>query len=136
MKQHTLGTILGDLYEGDFSHRVSVQLEQTGDVDSPGWDTIVTGFDLQIQQASARDRVARAEDYSMNLTHVGFANDDDYLAIGARLVETHRWAEDGTWVGVADEGERWLILGKEKIRGLPEPWNQVRLDLHQLTPTR
>lgn len=137
MNQATLGDLLADLYELDFTHRVTIEVQETGDVDAPAWETAKEYWDLQVQQANAQERIAKAEDYEQRLTHMGFCNNDDNLVIGCRLVETYRLNEQGHWDSVAAaDAEKWLVLGKEKIRGLPEPWDQVRLDLHQITPTR
>jgi len=137
MRQATLGSLLSDLYDLDFTHRVRVETLETGDVNNPGWETALAAVDLQVQQISGQERVARAEDYSLRLTHIAFADATDEVVIGARLVETYQLDEHGVWQAVAAaDAETWIVLGKEKIRGLPEPWNQVQYDLNQMTPTQ
>ena len=137
MRQATLGSLLTDLYDLDFTHRVRVETLETGDVNNPGWETALAAVDLQVQQISGQERVARAEDYSLRLTHIAFADATDEVVIGARLVETYQLDEHGVWQAVAAaDAETWIVLGKEKIRGLPEPWNQVQYDLNQMTPTQ
>ena len=137
MRQATLGSLLSDLYDLDFTHRVRVETLETGDVNNPGWETALAAVDLQVQQISGQERVARAEDYSLRLTHITFADATDEVVIGARLVETYQLDEHGVWQAVAAaDAETWIVLGKEKIRGLPEPWNQVQYDLNQMTPTQ
>ena len=137
MRQETLGSLLGELYDNDFTHRVRVETLETGDVDAPDWETALVSMDLQVQQTSAQERIAKADDYTLRLTHTGFCDATDELVIGCRLVETYQLDEEGHWQAVADaDAEKWLVLGKEKIRGLPEPWDQVQLDLNQMTPTR
>ena len=137
MRQATLGSLLSDLYDLDFTHRVRVETLETGDVNNPGWETALAAVDLQVQQISGQERVARAEDYSLRLTHIAFADATDEVVIGAQLVETYQLDEHGVWQAVAAaDAETWIVLGKEKIRGLPEPWNQVQYDLNQMTPTQ
>lgn len=138
MNQATLGSLLTDLYDLDFTHRVDIELQATGDVDAPAWAVTLEAFDLQVQQPTAQERLAKADDYGgMRVTHIAFCNDAEALVIGCRLVEKYRLDEQGHWDSVeAADAEKWLVLGKEKIRGLPEPWEQVRLDLNQMTPTR
>ena len=137
MRQATLGSLLGDLYDLDFTHRVRVEVQETGDVNAPGWETALAAYNLQVQQVTAYERLAKAEDYTLRLTHIAFADATAEVVIGARLVETHQLDEHGEWQAVADaDAEKWIVLGKEKVRGVPEPWNQVQLDLNQMTPTR
>jgi len=137
MRQATLGSLLTDLYDLDFTHRVRVETLATGDVNNPAWATALAALDLQVQQLSGQERVARAEDYALKLTHIAFADTAAEVVIGARLVETHHVNEQGVWEAVAAaDAETWIVLGKEKIRGLPEPWDQVQYDLNQMTPTR
>jgi len=137
MRQATLGSLLGDLYDLDFTHRVRVETLATGDVNNPDWETALAALDLQVQQVTATERVAKAEDYSLRLTHIAFADASAAVVIGSRLVETHHLNEQGDWDTVAAaDAEKWIVLGKEKIRGLPEPWDQLQLDLNQMTPTR
>jgi len=137
MRQATLGSLLTELYDLDFTHRVRVETLETGDVDAPDWETALACLDLQVQQITGQERVSKADDYALRLTHTGFCDATDELVIGCRIVETHHLDEQGSWVAVASaDAEKWLVLGKEKIRGLPEPWNQVQLDLNQMTPTQ
>jgi len=137
MRQATLGSLLSDLYDLDFTHRVRVETLETGDVNNPDWATALAALDLQVQQVSGQERVARGEEYALKLTHTGFANAADEVVIGSRLVETHHCNEQGMWEAVdADDAEVWVVLGKEKVRGVPEPWDQIQLDLNQMTPTR
>lgn len=133
MNQQTLGAALETLFERSFVQKVTAQALATGDVDNPAWSALATEVQVQVQQVSAQETVARADDYELRLTHQAFANANSAFVIGGRIVETHRLDETGAWNAVTSGAQTWLILGIAKVRGVPEPWGQVRLDLHLMT---
>lgn len=137
MRQQTIGSFLGVLMTHSAYHRCRVETEETGDVNAPGWETALAAIDLSVQELTPRERVARADDYQPRVTHEGYCADATALSPGARLVETHRLHEDGSWQPVASAtAQTWQVLGKSYLPGVPEPHMQVRIDLHRMGPAR
>ena len=136
MRQSTLGSELRDFYELDLNRWCRVEAQATGDLNSPTWATVKVRQELLILPMSARERVTRADWYQQTVTHSAYCEGDNtYLKIGYRLVEVRRKDEQGRWLLTpAAEVTTWEILGKEKVPGLPEPFDQVRLDLAQVSP--
>jgi hypothetical protein len=138
MRQHTRGTILQAFLAQTAYFRVAVEAQVTGDINAPGWEpTVLVDLEVNIAELSVRERVERGAEYGGRQTHEGFCEDAPELVAGARLVETYRRYDDGAWRAVeADAAQRWLILAKSYVAGMPEPHAQVRLDLHRLGPVR
>ena len=137
MRQHTTGTLLGTLMEHSAHHRCRVEQEETGDANSPGWETTLAAIDLHVHELSVRERVARGDEYTPRQTHSGYVEYAEELTPGARLVETFRQREDGRWEPVAAaDAQRWQILGVNYLAGFPAPHTQVALDLHRMGPVR
>lgn len=135
MRQHTLGSALDELYRGGFTHRVDVQTLETGDVDNPRWLTVRRGLPVAVQMVNAGERLARSEQYELRTTHQSFCEDAAEVLIGTRWVEVERRFERG-WVEVEPQvAHTWIVQGKDEIPGVPEPTTQVRVDLHQMSPT-
>jgi len=137
MRQHTRGSLLAELFRGDFTHQVDVEVQQTGDIDNPGWQRTSRAMSVIVQVLSAQERVVRSEQYDLVTTAQGFCDDAPELIVGSRWVETARRTEAGEWESVdPDHATVWLVQGKQAIPGVPEPTFQVRVDLHQMSPTR
>lgn len=139
MRQQTLGDVLEDLFDLEFSHRVTVYHLETGDVDNPDWErAAVRTIEVQLHPLTGKERQVRSENYGgAQVTHEAFCEADDVLVIGAKLVATHRRMENRQYQAIdgADQ-EAFTLLGKQRVPGLPEPWTQVQLDLSQQTPVR
>jgi len=135
MKQPRLGGLLAELYQGGFTHRVDVQTLETGDVNNPDWLTVRRGMEVAVQMVNAGERLTRSEQYEMRTTHQAFCDDAPEVLIGTRWVEVARRFERG-WVEVEPQvAHTWIVQGKDEIPGVPEPTGQVRVDLHQMSPT-
>jgi len=137
MRQARLGERLGSLLERDLNSRCTIATQATGDVDAPTWTPTRHKVAALIVDASARDRQARGEEYSHPLTHTAVCIDSEHLKIDCQISEAEVKTEAGDWEPVASAVRvTYLILGKFKVNGMPEPRNQVRLDLWQVTGTR
>ena len=78
----------------------------------------------------------KLEGFDLELT--GFSL-DEIDALAPEVIEPGLTDEDAVPEVQAEPvsklGDVW-VLGKHRVSGLPEPHNQVRLDLWQMTPTR
>jgi hypothetical protein len=142
MRQSSLGTALDTLMVRSYDMRASVERRVATDTTEGEWEETIHNLLCTVQDQSARDRQATEAVYSHPVTHIAYCDDDDDLSIGHRLVMSWRMRDRRRllrhtlrWTRVA-ESEMYLVLGKHKVSGLPEPHNQVRLDLWQMTPTR
>ncbi|MFA5635271.1 MAG: hypothetical protein WC977_05135 [Anaerovoracaceae bacterium] len=142
MRQSSLGTALDALMVRSYDMRASVERRVATDTTEGEWEETIHNLLCTVQDQSARDRQATEAVYSHPVTHIAYCDDDDDLGIGHRLVMSWRMRDRRRllrhtlrWTRVA-ESEMYLVLGKHKVSGLPEPHNQVRLDLWQMTPTR
>lgn len=142
MRQSSLGTALDTLMVRSYDMRASVERRVATDTTEGKWEETINNLLCTVQDQSARDRQATEAVYSHPVTHIAYCDDDDDLSIGHRLVMTWRMRDRRRllrhtlrWTRVA-ESEMYLVLGKSRVSGLPEPHNQVRLDLWQMTPTR
>lgn len=132
MRQDTLGTMLDELMQGSASIRVRVEAQETGDVNAPDWVAVCHHVPMMIVDLGAEQRLEQSASYEATVTHEAYCGDRDCLQIGYRLVETHRRYE-GTmmgWVAVATP-RTWEIIAKQRLSGVPEPADQVRLSLSQ-----
>jgi len=133
----SVGSVLTSLYSRSATSLLEIEHQGTGDTNAPAFDTAATGHPALLLQLNARQRQSRAEAYSSPVTHQAFCEDLADLEIGCRVRETHRQAENGTWLLIPREQQvRCTVLGKERVPGLPEPHSQVRLDLNQVSTTR
>ncbi len=142
MRQSSLGTALDTLMVRSYDMRAAVERRVATDTTEGEWEETIHNLLCTVQDQSARDRQATEAVYSHPVTHIAYCDDDDDLSIGHRLVMSWRMRDRRRllrhtlrWTRVA-ESEMYLVLGKHKVSGLPEPHNQVRLDLWQMTPTR
>ena len=142
MRQSSLGTALDTLMVRSYDMRASVERRVATDTTEGEWEETIHNLLCTVQDQAARDRQATEAVYSHPVTHIAYCDDDDDLSIGHRLVMSWRMRDRRRllrhtlrWTRVA-ESEMYLVLGKHKVSGLPEPHNQVRLDLWQMTPTR
>ena len=143
MRQSSLGTALDALMVRSYDMRASVERRVATDAGESEWEQSIHNLLCTVQDQSARDRQATEAVYSHPVTHIAYCDDDDDLSIGHRLVMSWRMRDSRRmlrraqhrWTRVV-ESEMYLVLGKHKVSGLPEPHNQVRLDLWQMTPTR
>ena len=136
MNQQTLGTALEGLWTFTFNIKATVQIQQTGDTNNPTWVDRLADFPVMLEQAERYERQATAENYTHPLTHIAYCRDAEELAIGCRLVETDMLRENRTWEPVVGTPRKLLVMGIDRISGVPEPLDQVRLDLWEITPTR
>jgi hypothetical protein len=137
MRQHTLGSALESLLERSSQRRVRVEFLESGDTNAPDWETTLFEYHLHVQELSVRDRIERDAEYSPRQTHTGFGEYEDELTPGARLIETHRLRESGAWEPVmADDAQKWQVLGVMYLSGTPDPQSQVELHLHRMAPKR
>ena len=148
MRQSSLGTALDTLMVRSYDMRAAVERRVATDTTEGEWEEVIHNMMCTVQDQSARDRQAvsgRSADasYMHPITHIAYCDDDDDLSIGHRLVMSWRMRDrrrllrraQYRWTRVV-ESEMYLVLGKHRVSGLPEPHNQVRLDLWQMTPTR
>lgn len=142
MRQSSLGTALDTLMVRSYDMRAAVERRVATDTTEGEWEEVIHNMMCTVQDQSARDRQATEAVYSHPVTHIAYCDDDDDLSIGHRLVMSWRMLDRRRllrhtlrWTRVA-ESEMYLVLGKHRVSGLPEPHNQVRLDLWQMTPTR
>ena len=140
MRQETVGGCLGELMAHSANVLVRVEAQETGDVNSPDWEITLASHAVMLQQASAREQQLAQEraGYPQPLTHLAHCEDREELGIGARIVITHVKTETGRWrVWPADQiARRYLIVGRRDLSGIPEPTQQIRLELHQISATR
>ena len=138
MRKQTLGSVLDELYMRDWNVKLRIEAIGDTDEDDPAWATVGRNFEALIIPAGIRDRQASMSlDYSFPLTHNCFCSSDDDIAIGRRLIETHRKDEFGNWHAIpAANVQVFQVLGIERIPGMPEPYTQLRLDLWQMNETR
>ena len=130
MRQDSLGRTLTTLMTGSANVRVRVEAQETGDTNAPDWELVTRNLEMMISDLSSEERLAETAAYEARVTHEAFCVDSAYLKLGYRLVETFRKREtslDLWWT--ADEPRTWEIVGKRRLAGLPEPNDQVRLDL-------
>lgn len=143
MRQSSLGTALDTLMVRSYDMRARVEQRVATDTTEGEWEETIHNLLCTVQDQSARDRQATEAVYSHPVTHIAYCDDDDDLSIGDRLVMTWRMRDNRRmlrraqyrWTRVV-ESEMYLVLGKHRVSGLPEPHNQVQLDLWQMTPTR
>lgn len=143
MRQSSLGTALDTLMVRSYDMRARVEQRVATDAGESEWEQSIHNLLCTVQDQSARDRQATEAVYSHPVTHIAYCDDDDDLSIGDRLVMTWRMLDSRRmlrraqhrWTRVV-ESEMYLVLGKHRVSGLPEPHNQVQLDLWQMTPTR
>ncbi len=143
MRQSELGETLSDLMAVSYDMRVTVQARDPDDTGENEWVTLRENMPMTVQAQTAAQRQETARVYTQPVTHIGFCDDDDEnLPVGARLRVTARQVRRaqrgrGRWEKVAAEAAGvYLVLGKRAISGVPSPYDQVQLDLYQLTPTR
>lgn len=117
----------------DFTTRVAVQSMATGDTNAPTYSTETAALDVLLLQLTADQRVRQSGEYDPVPTHEATCFDDGNLKIGFRLVETYRKDEFGTWQAVVT-GDKFEIIGKEKVAGAEHGLNLVRLKLSQTSP--
>lgn len=156
MRQATLSSVLDDCLRADFTSRCAVEARSTEDVDNPPFEAIKLGardllIDCLIVPVSPDDRYAEAVNYfkGETPTHVVFAMQDiPHLKVGYHFVE--RWElgpsrgnQPRRWIPVPDgthtadgvnQQRTFMILGKVPLQGVPEPVDQVRMFVQQLTP--
>ena len=144
MRQRNLGDALGSLMLHSYDMRARVEQRVSTDTTEGEWEESIANLLCTVQDQSARERQGTDAVYTHPVTHVAYCDEDADLSIGDRLVMTWRmvatralWQRHGRrrWVAVT-ETERYLVLGKHRVQGLPEPHNQIQLDLWQMTPTR
>lgn len=137
MNRASVGSTLTSLYKRSATSLLRVDVQRTGDADFPAWDPVVTGLTALVVQLDARQRQTRSEAYQNPVTHEAFCDDHADLVIGCRVIETHHKLENALWSWLpSTEQTTYLVRGKQKVPGMPEPHGQVRLDLNQVTPTK
>lgn len=135
MRQRHLGEMLESLMTETARTRCRVESQATGDSNAPGFSSALARIDLAIHELSPRDRIQRSEDYQESVTHEAFGADNATLVDGDHLVETHRLTDRGQWTPVAaTSAQTWKIVRKSYVPGIPQPHDQVQLDLHRVTP--
>lgn len=141
MRQKRRGQVLSEALERSFNVMVRIEARESGDVNAPGWDSdnARRGVQLVLSQASSRElQLAQDRNYPQPLTHIAYLEDIAELAIGSRMIETHYRTDTGRWQMISStEAETvYLIIGRQRIAGMPEPRNQVKVYLHQVTASR
>lgn len=138
MNQKTVTDVLTDIQTLTETVAVSVFAEETGDVNSPGYEVeaALTLHSILIVPVSIEDRIRAQADYDEPLTDRGYCRDDDSFVKGAKLQITHRRADSGVLVPLTTETytTEYLILSVTRTPGMPGPWDQVVLDLWRVTP--
>jgi len=137
MRQATLGTALSGLWARSLTIKATIQVQVTGDLNAPTWVDALVDFPLLLEEAEQYARQATSELYTHPLTHVAYCRDAEELVIGCLVLETHVLRENRTWDGIgAADARELLVMGIERISGVPEPLDEVRLDLWERTATR
>lgn len=137
MRQATVGSTLSTLYTRSATRLLRIDVERTGDADFQAWDPVASGVPALVLQLNADQRQRRSEGYSNPVTHEAYCDDQDDLVIGCRVVETHVRQEGAVWSWLpVTEQTTYTVLGKQRVEGMPEPHNQVRLDLNQRSATK
>jgi hypothetical protein len=142
MRQATLGGQLGDLLQHSATTRCSIERLEAADKDEPDWEPAGGSGDLAtvdalIAEGKSDRQSGNTPSYSHPVTHDGYCEDSADLVIGCRLVETHRRDEVGDWIAITSpEAQTFLVLGKFRVLGMPQPWGQLHLHLWQMTPAR
>jgi hypothetical protein len=121
----------------DTNVRVSIRKTEAAEEDYPDALVVERGFEAVVYAMPMRDRVARMDQYSNPLTHTCFCAAHEDLTHGCQLLETHRRTERGEWETiVAADAQTYLVLGIERIPGVPAPYAQLRLDLWQMNAAK
>lgn len=137
MRQVSLTTLLEETLRADFNVRVCVMSEEAVDENSPELQQVERRHELFLYETSSKERQARLSDYSHPITHQGFTISNQYLQIGATLVETAQRGESGRWRDVdLAVARRFFVLGIVRVPRSPEYSDQVQLDLWQQTRTQ
>lgn len=143
MRQATLATELTDLLAHSTTTRCRIERLQSGDIPDPVYQEAAGGsgeagiLDVLIVEGRADRQGGSTPSYSHPVTHDGYCEDNEYLVVGCRLVEAYRRDDVGDWVAITPpEAQKFVVLGKFRVLGMPQPWGQVHLHLWQMTPTR
>jgi hypothetical protein len=142
VKQATLATALTDLLAHSTTTRCRIERLQSGEVPDPTYeDAGGSGesalVDVLIAEGRADRQGGSTPTYSHPVTHDGYCEDHEHLVVGCRLVEAYRQDDVGDWIAItAPEAQKFVLLGKFRVLGMPKPWGQLHLHLWQATPAR
>lgn len=136
MNRASVGSMLTNFYARSATSLLRVDVQRTGDANFPAWDPVASGIPALVVQLDARQRQSRSDAYQSPVTHEAFCDDNADITIGCRVVVTHYRLENAIWSWLPSvEQTTYLVRGKQRVPGMPEPHTQVRLDLNQVTPT-
>jgi len=142
MRQATLASELTDLLDHSTTTRCRIERLQSGDVPDPEYEDAGSSgesalVDVLIVEGKTDRQGGNAPTYTHPVTHDGYCEDDENLVVGCRLVEAYRRDDVGDWIAIAaPEAQKFIVLNKFRVLGMPQPWGQLHLHLWQATATR
>lgn len=132
IRQYNIETILEHLFSLQYNYlcKVEVVLEAPNTNNPPYASTNTNNIPIQIHALMGQDRVNRAILYDENVSHEAFLELTEDIVIGGQIVLTHKYLESGETEILEDSAQKtYKIIGITEITGLPQPMEQMQLDL-------
>ncbi len=128
MRHQTFDEALTEALQGTYNVLVTVS---SATLDPKVWTTLVASHPMLLMNANMDDVQGRAEDFSHNPTHDGFCEEFADFATGRRVTVTHRRSVRGTYDAIASGGS-YMVVGWERVPGVPSPHTHLRATLARL----
>lgn len=102
------------------------------DANNPKWgSTVANGILIQVHNLTSEETLNRSSNYDMQVSHEAFLEVHKDIKEGVKLILTHRILENGNSQRLTEEVE-FQVLGVIEMFGMPEPFNQIQLDLYKI----
>ena len=133
MRQHTIGSLLEELLKLEYNYLCKIQLMiENPTANNPKFgSTVANGILIQVHNLTSEETLNRSANYDMQVSHEAFLEVHKDIKEGTKLILTHRILENGNSQRLTEEVE-FQVLGVIEMFGMPEPFNQIQLDLYKI----